>query len=130
MGAICGDKAQERNDVDNLRRGIVLVAKYPHLLHVTCQQCRYWHYDPIDGDLATREGEPLRRIPGSVLMCETRDGCPRGHWSKPVELSEKNRLAWEHYKLCRATNHWPADAIVQRNAAIITKALESRGVPK
>jgi hypothetical protein len=122
--AVHGDKKQERMDVENLRAGIALQVRYPHLASVSCEQCRHWQYNPLTGETSTIEGVPYRRIPGMDLLCETRSGCPKGHWKKPLGLSAKNKQAWAHFKVCEAVGEWPDDAIVRRNAAIILGELK------
>jgi hypothetical protein len=39
--------------------------------------------------------------------------------AEAVELSDRNWLAWQHYRECRAIGRFPDDPIVRRNAAII-----------
>lgn len=46
-------------------------------------------------------------------------GCPKGHYSDPVELSPRNAQALDHYQRCKAVGRFPHDAIVERNAGII-----------
>lgn len=36
-----------------------------------------------------------------------------------VELSDRNRQAYEHYRECRAVGEWPRDWLVRRNARLI-----------
>jgi hypothetical protein len=42
-----------------------------------------------------------------------------------VELSPRNRRAWQHYEQCRAVGQFPDDPIVRRNAAICASVLQS-----
>ena len=59
--------------------------------------------------------------------CETCPKIPKGrlaHPSSAVELSDKNLMAYRHYKECKAVGQFPDDAIVRRNAAIISDIVE------
>lgn len=48
--------------------------------------------------------------------------CPKGSPEKQRSLSEKNRRAFRHYQICKATGKWPDDGIVRQNAGIIEAA--------
>lgn len=121
--AVFGDPEEEERDEENLREGVKVVHKYPWLKNVTCSQCRVWWFNPLDGTCATRDGQQLRRC-GKVL-CETNDSCPKGHWKSPIEFSEKNQRAYDHYLECKATGRFPNDPIVLRNARIIEEAIRA-----
>lgn len=53
------------------------------------------------------------------------DVCPKIPEGKPkerryaVELSVKNRRAWQHWRECRAIGQFPDDPVVRRNAEIL-----------
>lgn len=67
-----------------------------------------------------RTGEPVLRPQYSLVPCEHHhELCPKGHWSDPKELSQKNALAYNHYQRCKATMSFPEDEIVRENAAVI-----------
>lgn len=53
--------------------------------------------------------------------CRTNQGCPKGTPENSKELSNKNRLAYDHYLQCKAIGKFPDDAIVYRNAGIIRR---------
>lgn len=116
---LIGDAGQEREDVRNLLEGVRLHAKYPWLTNVTCEQCQAWWFDPLTGRTALREGEPLRRPVGDTLLCQTREGCPKGSPERPKGLSDRNKAAYRHFRECEATGLFPDDPIVKRNAAVI-----------
>ena len=99
---------------------------HPHGAQLPCDQCRkFEHY--IDGENA---GQPIKRknrtefvARRSPLPCESSIGCEKGHWSTPLELTDQNWKAWNHYKEGCAVGFQPheqRDAIVRRNAAIIS----------
>lgn len=92
-----------------------------------CEFCRkYVHADTTEngrwvfGGVEKWRGEPLPRGPKEKPPCDhDKDACPKGHYSDPVELSDRNRQAHQHYLRCQAVGRFPADGIVEQNAAII-----------
>lgn len=116
------DAAIERADEWNLRAGIQTLERFPHLTTFSCDDCRTYWIDIQDGEVArhpqtkeslTREGPPPCEIKDLAIVC------PIGHWQKPRRLSEKNRLALEHYHECRAVGQFPDDPLVRRHARVI-----------
>lgn len=100
--------------------------RYPALCQLNCDACQLY---VIDDNYRVREhnGQPLRRpnperFPKTQAPCRTGVGCPKGTPEAPKTLNARNALAYQHYKQCRATGHWPDDAIVRQNAAIIAEA--------
>lgn len=122
---LCPTELQQ--DADNLRRGLTIEISYPHLARVTCEQCRAWWFDPIDGTTAQQNNQPLRRPDPDDVMCEGPRGCPKGHFKNPTTLSEKNRQAWLHFQECDATGVFPDDPMVAHNANIIRDVLAQCG---
>lgn len=56
------------------------------------------------------------------MPCANCPRCDGVQEKKPfpgTDLTERNWLAYKHYKECRATLRFPDDPIVRRNAAII-----------
>ena len=106
-------------DEKNLHDGLVLRSRYPWLSKVSCEQCRYWWYSPTNGRTAKRNGKPLKRIPGTPLLCDE-GGCPKGHWSDPVQLSERNELAVRWCETYPATD----DPIDARNRRVMRAVLD------
>ena len=115
-----GRDEQEVQDETNLADGVYLEVRYPWLAKTSCKSCKHWWWNPLTGELARQEGDPLRRPEDQQLMCEV-GRCPKGHWQNPIELSPKNRLAYEHWKTCSAL---PDDPIVNRNARIIQESTD------
>lgn len=115
----------EREEADNLYHGTVLWCRYPHLERVDCATCRKYQFDPLTGYFSRRGPAKalVERPPGDSLLCETREGCPKGTWEKPRSLTPRNRAALAFDLECRAVGEWPDDAIVRRNARIIGCAL-------
>jgi hypothetical protein len=114
-------KIDEDQDVKNLRDGVRFQLKYPALSRLSCRTCQKWLMDPLTGQVARRKGQPLLRQPEDLLLCQTHEGCPKGTPQTPQGLSPKNQQALVHYQECRAVGHFPDDAIVKRNARIITE---------
>jgi len=122
--AICGvdPVSTEHADTANLQNGARLRATNPGLANVSCDFCKKWWFNPLDLTVYHRGGKPVRRTE-EPLLCETRQGCPKGSPEKPYGLSEKNNVAFEHYLECKATNQFPDDAIVKQNARVIASIL-------
>lgn len=123
-----GDSQEEERDVDNLYHGTILQVRYPHLgIGFDCKTCREQWFLPLEGKFA-KGGHP--RPDDMPVPCETQMPCPRGHYSNPTGLTAKNAHAFRHYRRCLATGSFPDDMIVQRNAAVIRKAINDaqRGV--
>lgn len=124
LKAIMGSHKKQLLDQENLKASVSLMKSHSHLLKVTCEQCKFWWYDPFDGTVAKRCGQPLKRPAGSVLPCDTMIGCPKGHWQNPTTPSQKNILAFKHYQLCLRGDNFPDDFIVTQNAGIIRDAMK------
>ena len=104
---------------------------HPEVATRSCADCKKWEYY-TDGEKAgqrvkrkNRDEYMERRSP---LPCDTPTiGCPKGHHTDPIELTEENVLAWYHYKQCSAVGFRDVerdDPIVRMNAAIL-KMVES-----
>ena len=114
--------SREKKDAANLRTGIRLEILNPKLSRTTCKYCQENWFDPIDCTTAERGGKPIPRT-DEPLLCQTKEGCPRGTPEKPNALSDKNRLAYRSFLEDRATGLRSADPIVRKNAAIIESVL-------
>jgi hypothetical protein len=116
-----GNDEQEIADETNLAQFVELRERYPWLANTSCASCRKWLYDPVAGKLFQNnvdgEMQPIPRPDGYPLLCEG-GSCPKGHWSRPVELSEKNKLALQHYE----TTAGGDDPIVGRTRKVIEDA--------
>lgn len=118
---------QEQEDETNLREGVKLRYTYPHLEVVSCADCKKFVYSPLEGRFAPNEGPPWLRPEGDSLLCETREGCPKGTPDRQRVLSPKNDMALKFDLECRAVGQWPDDPIVRRNAKIIGDAFVEVG---
>jgi hypothetical protein len=104
----------------------------PEVAHRDCGHCQEFLYDEETGLVRRQKfakgddglGLPVlrRREP---LPCQTAAGCPKGTPERQLSLSEKNRRAYRHYQMCKATGTWPKDGMVRRNAGIIEAAISS-----
>lgn len=123
-----GKTLQEREDADNLYEGAKLYFQHPRLMNVSCDDCRKWEFYPMTGLYQmSRTGNRVERDPDDKVLCDTTIGCPKGHYTAPKMLSEKNKRALRFDLECRAVSHWPNDQIVSRNARVIGAA--QKGVP-
>lgn len=99
---------------------------HPEISGVSCDDCKLFLFDLKTGKKELHCGEPIARPKGTKPPCDFGpDQCPKGHYSKPKELSRKNLRAYFHYLKCKATNTFPDDELVRRNAAFIREIEES-----
>lgn len=77
---------------------------HPEVAFRSCDDCRKWYYDEETGEprVSVRTGERLERLKESTLLC-VMDKCPKGHYSKPIELSEADRQVVDLYRAAKAT---------------------------
>ena len=105
----------------------------PEVANRDCDHCQEFLYDEETGLVRRQKFGPvgddglklpvLRR--NAPLPCRTAAGCPKGTPERQLSLSEKNRRAYRHYQMCKATGTWPKDGMVRRNAGIIEAAISS-----
>jgi len=116
----------------NLERGVSLILRNPRLAMRTCAACKKWWFDHDTGLVSRNENGLLLRPAGTVLPCETREGCEKGHFDNPLELNSVNSLVWQHYREWKAvglTDEAKSCPIVRRNWAIIDRLVEQHGFP-
>lgn len=100
--------------------------EHPEVAFRDCQFCLKVLHD-ADGKPEEKRGStPEKRVyyerdSTCPADCRTPKGCPKGTAENPIELSESNRRAIEHYRECVAVGSFPNDDIVRRNAAIIRR---------
>lgn len=110
-------------DVQNLYDGVILELTKPQFAKRDCNVCKRLWLDDDTGKPVMKGGKPLLRPVDSVLLCQTKAGCPKGTPENPKSLSPKNRLAWNHFRDCAAVGQFPDDPIVRRNARVIRAAM-------
>lgn len=96
-----------------------LIRRHPLIAERDCEHCQAFQYDENTGlpiEVVKGSGEYRPRY--GPLPCRT-TGCPKGTPEASKSLSERNRKAYLHYRMCRAVGRFPADPIVERNAMII-----------
>lgn len=98
---------------------------HPKVAGRSCESCQKFLYleDTGEIDMDTKFAVPRPRERPEVMPppCRTNQGCPKGTPENSKELSNKNRLAYDHYLQCKAIGKFPDDAIVYRNAGIIRR---------
>lgn len=87
----------EQTDLRNLITGAKLRMSHPKLADLSCNTCRKWWIDADTYEICRIGGDPLSRPAHAELMCDTETGCPKGHWSDPLSLSDKNTKTWNYY---------------------------------
>lgn len=99
---------------------------HPEVAGRSCDDCeKYLHDDhPTRMGLPVlrRDGAKVERVKGQPTPCRWCPKVPKGdapRRSSAVELSDRNYLAWTHYRRCKAVNRFPADGLVERCAALI-----------
>lgn len=100
-----------------------LVVLHPQVAFRDCSHCRQWEYDETTGEPIKRKNRKTLTARRSPLPCE-RDKCPKGHWTRPIAITQQNLEAWQHYRECKAVGDFPDDPLVRRNAAIIARIEE------
>lgn len=96
-----------------------LLLRFPKIASRDCRDCLLHVYDETTGKRNEFRGEPIKRNPRRGPPCTTEAKCPKGHHSDPIQLSEWNEQAYQHYRTCKAVGDFPDDEIVRRNARII-----------
>ena len=96
----------------------------PKLAARSCADCAQYVYG-ADGEVVrrpARTGLPVLRRPGEGPPCRTCPKVPAGADPRPesaVDLSARNRRAYQFYRECRAVGRFPADAAVAHVAAVV-----------
>lgn len=86
----------------------MLQADKPGIAFRDCRDCREHLYHE-EGEksgqrILNKMGQPMRRKPSQKPMCERPSGCPKGHWSKPKEITANQQRLVDFYASVRATN--------------------------
>lgn len=119
-----GQAAEETEEAKRVKASARLLVQWPHLWGGdVCGYCRKWWYDPI-GNTTERMTDGSRAGRCGALLCETREGCPRGSWKSPVQVPDRHVMAYRHWRECRVSG-FPDDGIVRRNARIFESAWTS-----
>lgn len=100
---------------------MILARTHPEIAFRSCESCQAFVYDD-DGSVAQFRGEPIPRPGHLPTPCKTDVGCPKGSPDAGIALSKRNHKAVAFHRRCEAVGRWPADPIVERNAAIIKSA--------
>lgn len=116
-----------------LSRGLELELSNPMLSQRTCSACRKWWFDPDTHLISMNSEGPILRPSNSALMCETNEGCPKGHHSNPIRLGEANQKAWRYY-LEWSSVGLPETAkmcpVLRGNWRIIQRLVDTHGIPE
>lgn len=119
---LCMDWEGRWDEAERLRRGVKLEVKHTAYARRDCTSCLKWWYDEDTGEIVESRGEPQLRPLYALPMCRT-VGCPKGTPEDPATLTPRGWMAYRHFLDCDATNSFPDDPIVKRNARFIRKAL-------
>lgn len=88
---------QEQGDLRNLIDGVTFYCRNQRLAVRSCDTCRQFWFDEETGLVAKHAGKYLIRPKHAPVACDTDRGCPKGHYSNPQVISEKNNKAFNHY---------------------------------
>jgi hypothetical protein len=102
----------------------MLLLLHPEVSSRDCQMCQKWLYDEQTGAIeTTKDGQPLARPASGVVSVppcrQPKNSCPKGTPEAKRSLTPQNERCYQHYVRCKATNHWPRDPVVCRNAGLI-----------
>lgn len=118
----------ESRDVENIRRGLRTDIEHRSLSRRSCKTCLLYEWGPDRNLPIEVNGEFLERTADVPPLCQLPEGCPVGTPENPIgRLSERNRLAFRHYRGCVATGVFPDDPIVARNAIVFRQTLQELG---
>lgn len=110
---------------------MILRADHPEVADRVCEVCILYMHNEKTGEILMKEGrdangnEVKMKIErkGTKPPCEIKGkGCPKGHWSNPIELSRRNEQAYLFHKECQSVGRWPDDDIVRMNGRIIDES--------
>ena len=112
---------EESQDFQDLSNSIELQILNPGLSTIDCRTCRRYCMDHENGTLYIGpSGHPTPLPRNAKVPCETQIGCPKGHWSEPVGLSnERWARTWRHYWKYHNSCTPDLDEIVTRNRLLI-----------
>jgi len=118
----------------------MLSIAHPEIASRSCEDCLKHIYNHETGKRQLDpKGNPIPRPAGGKAPCQATAGAPREVRERicakiapdaGVELSEKNRAAYEHYQECKAVGVFPDDPIVRRNARIIRELEDMQAANK
>lgn len=104
-----------------------LVIFHPEVAYRDCEMCKRFVFKE-NGEIDTFQGAPIERPRGTLPPCHYgADQCPKVSPDSGMSLNEKNALAYQHYRECRAIGSFPDDFIVRENAAVIREIEDQAG---
>jgi hypothetical protein len=90
---------------------------------LNCSQCKAVSVDHRDGSVYEgASGRPTALPPGTLVPCETHQGCIKGHHSAPLGLSNPRwARTWSHYWKYRGSRQFAlsSDPIFRRNRVLL-----------
>ena len=116
---ILGKDYDENADIIQLQETVAVHLRYPRLLNFSCDTCRKWVSNPLKGTY-----RKYARGPEDSLLCDTREGCPKGHHSNPLKWLRRHWQAYKYDLQCRAYAQWPNDDIVLLHKFVIDQEIE------
>lgn len=122
VDSVLGHDDDEEQDDRKFEHAVKMRIAYPHLLNDPCGHCQKYIYNPLTGK-TTKDGngQPYARQPEDVLLCQTRDGCPKGSPETEVKWNSDFDQTYEYDQFCRSAGQWPDDPIVLKNKGIIDR---------
>jgi hypothetical protein len=121
-------KDWEQRDVENIRRGLRTDIEHRYLSRRSCSDCLRFEWGPDSQSPLIVNGKKQPRTIDVPPLCHLPGGCPVGTPENPVgRLSQRNKIAFRHYRGCVATGVFPDDPIVARNAIVFRQTLQELG---
>lgn len=108
-----------------------MLFEQPKLACRSCDDCEKYEYDEDGDQVKEWDGKielPVLRLPHNPPVCWACDKVPdkvrqlkQRHVTRAdaINLTERNKLVYLHYRECRAVGVFPDDPIVRRHAGII-----------
>ena len=104
----------------------------PLLDRRSCDLCKKFLFDTDTDRPSMRGNEPILRESHFALACDTHEGCPKGHYSNPVKLTERNEQAWQHFldwRVVGLTDAQKACPVLRGNWDIMQELVDKHGIP-
>lgn len=113
----------EQRDLQSLADSASLQTTNPGMSLLQCDDCRKYCVDHETGEVQRQMNGVLKQLPpGCEVPCETRMGCPKGHYNCPKGLSVPRWVkTWKHFWRYRdqPTENLVADPIFVRNRMLL-----------
>lgn len=131
--------AMQRTDEQNLAHGVGLYCLHPEIFNTSCDFCEThirnkgtgardgeerWLKAPAGYKTPCANGGPLHHGPGACPKIPASVKVVDRTRAAAIDISDRNWRAFVFHRECQAVCSFPDDALVRRNARIISEVLE------